>query len=162
MPLLYKCCVCKQSMSHEADPERPLDPCALILVTNINTVRSGQREQEFTCHFECFRKLVADDSLLYIMEPSYSSIGDMEDEQASAKSEGAEWFEVWAHAGSLTCLFVVQPHPSQGGRIVVLDPKEVDRVVFDGENYEEVKLWLLEDEFSMVRGRIIPDTHRNS
>jgi hypothetical protein len=157
MPLLYKCCVCKHAMSHEADPERPFDPCALVLVTNVNTVRSGQREQEFPCHFECFRRLVADDSLMYIMEPNYSSIGEMEDEQAGPNGEGTEWFEVWAHVGSLTYLMVVRPAPSRGGQIVVLDPKEDDRIVFEGENYEAVKLWLLEEEFSMVRGRVIPD-----
>jgi hypothetical protein len=86
MPFLYQCCICKQPMPHASDPANPLDPCSLVLVSNINLDRRKQKEQEFPCHFECFRRLVSDDSLMFIMEPDYSTIGEMEDEQASQGS----------------------------------------------------------------------------
>jgi hypothetical protein len=35
----------------------------------------------------------------------------------------------------------------------VLDPKERDGVVFESEDYEVVRIWLLEDEFELVEGR---------
>ena len=86
MPLQHRCCICKQSMPHESDPSHPLNPCALVLVSNINLDRQMQKEQEFPCHFDCFRRLVADDSLMYIVEPDYSTIGDVEDEQSGRGS----------------------------------------------------------------------------
>ena len=83
MTLRHRCCICKQSMITEGDPDRPFDPCSLILVTNINLESRDQKEQEFPCHFQCFRGLLADDSLMYIMEPDYSTNGEIEDEQES-------------------------------------------------------------------------------
>ena len=64
-------------------PGLPLDPCALVVVSNIDKERHEQKEQTFYCHFECFRKVVADDSYLYIMQEDFSTIGECEDERAS-------------------------------------------------------------------------------
>ena len=69
-------------MPHESDPDHPLDPCSLVLVSNINLNWRQQKEQEFPCHFDCFRRLVGDDSLMYIMEAGYSTRGEIEDEQS--------------------------------------------------------------------------------
>jgi hypothetical protein len=33
--------------------------------------------------------------------------------------------------------------------------KECDRVVFESEDYEAARTWLLEDEFELVEGRTI-------
>src|SRR5438132_404805 len=84
MPLTHRCCICKQPMPHAGDPARPLDPCSLVLVSNVNLDRREHREQEFPCHFECFRRLVADDSIMYILEPDYSTIGEIEAEVIAA------------------------------------------------------------------------------
>jgi hypothetical protein len=86
MPFLYECCICKQTMPVASDQTKPLDPCSLVLVSNINLDRREQKEQEFPCHFECIRRLVGDDNLMFIMEPDYSTIGEMEDEQAAQES----------------------------------------------------------------------------
>lgn len=86
MPFLYCCFICKQPIPHVSDPERPLDPCLAVLVSNINLDRREQKEQEFPCHFECFRRLVGDDSLMVIAEPDYSTVGEMNDEQADQES----------------------------------------------------------------------------
>jgi hypothetical protein len=37
--------------------------------------------------------------------------------------------------------------------MVIVDPKEGDKVVFTAPTYEEAKLWLLEDEFTLADGR---------
>lgn len=54
-----------------------LDPCALILVANIDQSRPNQKEQELYCHFDCFRKVLNNDNLLYIREPAFPTIGDI-------------------------------------------------------------------------------------
>jgi len=35
------------------------------------------------------------------------------------------------------------------------DPKQGDKVVFSSNNYEAAKLWLLEDEYEQVEGRLL-------
>ncbi|MDQ3586326.1 MAG: hypothetical protein M3407_11195 [Acidobacteriota bacterium] len=66
-----------------------LDPCALILVSNIDQPREGQKEQQFFCHFECFRRLVNNDGIMYIMELDAATIGEIErDEENWSEDEG--------------------------------------------------------------------------
>jgi hypothetical protein len=36
----------------------------------------------------------------------------------------------------------------------VYDPAEQYKVIFASPDYEEAKLWLLEDEYELVRGRL--------
>lgn len=42
------------------------DPCALIIVTNIDRERKQQQEQRFFCHFECFRQLARNKYILML------------------------------------------------------------------------------------------------
>ena len=37
----------------------------------------------------------------------------------------------------------------------IYDPKQGDKVVFSSDNYEAAKLWLLEDEYEPVEGRLL-------
>ncbi|WP_051039217.1 hypothetical protein [Nostoc sp. PCC 7524] len=37
----------------------------------------------------------------------------------------------------------------------IYDPKQDDKVVFSSNNYEAAKLWLLEDEYEPVEGRLL-------
>ena len=95
MSFLHQCCICKQPMTHASDQARPLDPCSLVLVSNVDSDRREQREQEFPCHFECFRHLVGDDSLMFIMEPDYSTVGWRNGERAGRPGVGmiaARWY----------------------------------------------------------------------
>ena len=71
----YQCCICKETVTH--DTASPLDPCNLSLVSNIDRPRNDQKEQEFFCHLECFRRLINDDGLMYIMEPDAATIGEI-------------------------------------------------------------------------------------
>ena len=85
----YMCCICKETVSPQVPPASEgnsetlrLDPFALILVTNIDKDRHEQKEQTFYCHFSCFRRTVNDDSFLYVMDPNFSKVGEVEDEES--------------------------------------------------------------------------------
>jgi hypothetical protein len=83
----YECCICKDTVSRESESS-PLDPCALVLVSNIEQPRDNQKEQQFFCHFECFRKLVNNDGVMYIMDLDAATIGEIErDEENWSEDE---------------------------------------------------------------------------
>lgn len=63
-----------------------------------------------------------------------------------------KWLEVWADLTDPPYLLLVQPGPDGEG-VVVMDIKEDFKVVYRGQTYEDVRWWLLEDEYEMVRGR---------
>jgi hypothetical protein len=71
------------------------------------------------------------------------------------------WFEIWSYSagGKLrpTWLYVVTPNEDTHGQILVFDPQENYRVVFTGQSYEETRIWLHEDEFQIVEGRMFHD-----
>lgn len=83
MPLSYKCIICKESMPLDGPQAHPLDPCGLVVVSNLDRDWRDQREQKFWCHFECFRRLVDDDGVLYIRDSNFSTNGEVEEELAA-------------------------------------------------------------------------------
>jgi hypothetical protein len=66
-----------------------------------------------------------------------------------------DWFEVWAEdrGSDPPYLLVVRPDPVRTGVLQVLDPRQADSIIFESEDYEAVRMWLLEDEFGLVDGR---------
>ena len=80
----YQCCICKETVNK--DTASPLDPCGLILVSNIDLPRDVQKEQEFFCHLECFRRLVNNDGIMYIMDLDAATIGEI-------KADESNWSE---------------------------------------------------------------------
>lgn len=71
-----------------------------------------------------------------------------------------KWSEVWFSEGQDVLpyyLLVVTPDPGNPGRVVVIDPKENNKVVYQEQSYEDTLLWLKEDEYSQVEGREFPD-----
>ena len=62
------------------------------------------------------------------------------------------WCEVWIDLG-LEPPRLLLVMPSECGRVIVRDPQE-GAVAFEGRDYEAVKLWLLEDEYTRVDGRM--------
>jgi hypothetical protein len=73
--LKIQCCICKETVCSGG-----LDPCALVIVANADKEWREQKEQTFYCHMECFRKLVNNDGLMYIMQPDFSTNGENQDE----------------------------------------------------------------------------------
>ena len=77
----YECCICKQTVS--AAGGAALDPCALLLIANYEQPREQQKDQQFFCHFECFRRLVNNDGVMYIMDSDFPTIGEIELEEST-------------------------------------------------------------------------------
>ncbi len=82
----YECCICKNTVSSEGGTAL-LDPCALILVSNIDQPRENQKEQQFFCHFECFRRLVNNDGVMYIMDSDFPTVGEIEEDEGNWTEE---------------------------------------------------------------------------
>ena len=89
------CCLCKQSIDFEVDANNIAinaegsDPCGIGFVTNVFGPRGDQREQWFYCHAECFRRIVNDDSIMYILEPDMSTIGECDEERLQETLDAA-------------------------------------------------------------------------
>lgn len=82
MAMSFHCCICKGAMPVAGPQEHRLDPCALVIIGHIDREWRDQKEQTFYCHFECFRRLVGDDGVLYIEEADFATNGETEDENA--------------------------------------------------------------------------------
>jgi hypothetical protein len=70
------------------------------------------------------------------------------------------WFEVWFDEGEdllPTYLLIVIPDKTRPGFVLVCDPLENNRVVHEAQNYEAARVWLAEDEYSPVTGRVFLD-----
>ena len=66
-----------------------------------------------------------------------------------------DWYEVWVdESADVPYALFVFPDTTRTGGIVIIDPKEGDKVVYVASTYEEAKLWLLEDEYTRVEGRM--------
>lgn len=66
-----------------------------------------------------------------------------------------KWFEVWGDLGlTPPYLLLVIPGDEAAGTIVVLDPQKDQSRVFQSHSYEDVKLWLLEDEYERLTERM--------
>lgn len=60
-----------------------------IFSPNIDLQRENQKEQQFFCHFECFRRLVTNDGVMYIMDSDFSTVGEIqEDEENWPEDDG--------------------------------------------------------------------------
>ena len=90
MPLKLQCCICKRTLEPEPSSRRSLDPCALELVAHADRDWPGQKSQSFWCHFECFRRLIGDDSLLAIAEPDYPTHDEHEAARNNEEAAGKE------------------------------------------------------------------------
>lgn len=67
------------------------------------------------------------------------------------------WFEVWYSQGEdvlPTWLLIVTPDPANSALVLVRDPLEGNRIVHQGDNYQDTCLWLGEDEYELVDGRV--------
>jgi hypothetical protein len=66
-----------------------------------------------------------------------------------------KWFEVWVDDSMSTPYILIVTLDSQNpSSIIVLDPIKGFELAHQGYSYESVKLWLLEDEYRLVAGRM--------
>jgi hypothetical protein len=59
----------------------------LFIISNIDEPQDKQKEQEFFCHFQCFRQMINDDGSLYIMEDDFPTKGEIAREDWSEDDE---------------------------------------------------------------------------
>lgn len=62
------------------------------------------------------------------------------------------WYEVWADDSSDPPYILLLHATPSGFRVV--DPHESNRVVFESSSLEEAREFLMEDEYTMVNGRM--------
>jgi len=74
----YSCCICKETVIGGSGSK--LDPMSVWLVSNIDKNRDEQKEQQFFCHFECFRRVTNDDPCLYIVDVDFPTVGEIDAE----------------------------------------------------------------------------------
>jgi hypothetical protein len=55
--LVYQCCVCGKGITKDDPQTHAFDPCAVVLIGNWSQAAEEQREQQFFCHFQCFRRV---------------------------------------------------------------------------------------------------------
>jgi hypothetical protein len=70
------------------------------------------------------------------------------------------WFEIWYVDGEEvepSSILIVTPDRNNPDCVVVLDPQDNHAVVHKGQSYEDTRLWLREDEYSLIKGRVFPD-----
>ena len=68
-----------------------------------------------------------------------------------------DWYETWVdESPAVPYVLFVFPDPTRIGGVVVIDPKEDDKVVHQAPDYESARMWLLEDEYTQVAGRAMP------
>ena len=68
------------------------------------------------------------------------------------------WFEVWVDdTGSKPYLLIITNDTADPSRILVIDPIEGYKVVHNETDYNAVRIWLLEDEYRIVEGRMQND-----
>jgi hypothetical protein len=67
-----------------------------------------------------------------------------------------DWYEVWAEeTPNIPYLVILCPHPIEKGQFIIIDPMENNRITNIFSDYDSAKIWLLEDECTMVKGRMI-------
>ena len=77
----YQCCICKGTVkSNKETNNHSLDPCAIIIQSNIDLDYENRKEQIFYVHFECIRKMINDDGVLYIMDKDFPTLGETEED----------------------------------------------------------------------------------
>lgn len=70
------------------------------------------------------------------------------------------WFEVWFDQGEDAVpawILIVSPDRINPGLVIVSDPQENYRIIHSGQDYEATSLWLQEDEYRLVDGRVFTD-----
>ena len=66
-----------------------------------------------------------------------------------------KWYEVWVDESTqIPYVLFLCPDPDNPGGMLIIDPKEGDRVINKLPDYDRSTLWLTEDEYTRVEGRM--------
>ncbi len=68
------------------------------------------------------------------------------------------WYEVWVdESTTIPYVLFICPDPSCSGGILVIDPKQDNKVIQRLSDYDKAVFWLTEDEYTRVDGRMAVD-----
>jgi hypothetical protein len=68
------------------------------------------------------------------------------------------WYEVWCDETlEIPYVLMLVPDEKTAEGVKILDLMEKNKVVYAAPNYEDAKIWLLEDEYTRVNGRMERD-----
>ena len=65
------------------------------------------------------------------------------------------WYEVWVDESTeVPYVLFLAPNSVDSSEILIIDPQEKNPIIKKMPDYETAKLWLLEDEYTLVNGRM--------
>ncbi|MBD1216583.1 MAG: hypothetical protein H9536_04435 [Aphanizomenon flos-aquae Clear-A1] len=65
------------------------------------------------------------------------------------------WYEVWVdESTTIPYVLFLCPDPSYPGGMLIIDPKQENKVIQRLSDYDEAVFWLTEDEYTRVDGRM--------
>lgn len=73
--------------------------------------------------------------------------------EQTLQNNGWQFVEVWVDTTAFPP-YILMLLNSKTGNFYIYDPASGYKIVFSSSNYEEAKLWLLEDEYEKIEGRI--------
>jgi hypothetical protein len=66
-----------------------------------------------------------------------------------------DWYEIWVDESTeIPYVLFLRPNQDNPKEILIIDPKENNKAIKKMPNYESAKLWLQEDEYTLVEGRM--------
>ncbi|WP_417389465.1 hypothetical protein [Gimesia sp.] len=65
-----------------------------------------------------------------------------------------KWYEVWSDDG-MEIPYILLLFKLSDNRIRIIDPRDNEKVVYESQDYDSAKYWLLEDEYVLVKGRMV-------
>ncbi len=69
-----------------------------------------------------------------------------------------DWYEIWVdESPEVPYVLLLCPNKSNSKELLIIDPQEKNAIVQTMSDYEFAILWLTEDEYTLVHGRMLED-----
>ena len=70
------------------------------------------------------------------------------------------WYEIWVDESTeIPYVLFIYPSKTDPEEILIIDPKENNQVIKKMPDYQTAELWLSEDEYILVEGRMEEDDY---
>ncbi len=69
-----------------------------------------------------------------------------------------DWYEIWVdESPGFPYVLILCPNKNNSQEFLIIDPQEKGSIIQTMADYESAKLWLSEDEYTLVDGRMTSD-----
>ncbi len=69
-----------------------------------------------------------------------------------------DWYEIWVdESPEFPYILLLCPNKNDSKELLIIDPQEKNSIIQRMADYESAKLWLNEDEYTLVDGRMTLD-----